>query len=210
MKQRFAETVSLLMLMLLGVCLLAASAGAVDEADEEEARPAPHFTRIGVYEFDNITKRRNAGKEFSRILCDRLAAKFGDVEFVYITPDESGYPEGPVLLKHAQRIGEKYGVEAIIDGTFLGYKVTGGIWPSRATPSPEVMVQLKMRVVETAEGTVFAYYSHIPKKPRVYPSRIRTEKQLWNYAIRDVIDEEAKRMDEDGLFFEEKEEGEED
>lgn len=210
MKQRFAEIASLLMLMLLGVCLLAYGASAVDEADEEEAKPAPHFTRIGVYEFDNVTKHRNAGKEFSRILCDRLAAKFGDVEFVYITPEDSGYPEGPVLLKHAQRIGVKYGVEAIIDGTFLGYKVTGGIWPNRATPSPEVILQVKMRVVETGEGTVFAYYSHIPKKPKVYPSRIRTEKELWNYTIRDVIDEEAKRMDEDGLFFEDGEEGEED
>ncbi len=205
MKQRFAENASLLMLILLGVCLLAVGVGAQDEDSEEEAKPAPHFARIGVYEFDNITKRKNAGKEFSRILCDRLAAKFGDVEFVYITPDESGYPEGPVLLKHAQRLGEKYEVQAIIDGTFLGYKVTGGIWPNRATPSPEVIVQLKMRVVETGEGTVFAYYSHLPKKPKVYPSRIRTEKKLWNYAIRDVIDEEAKRMDEDGLFFEEEE-----
>ncbi len=205
MKQRFAEIALLLMLVLLGICLLAVGVGAQDEDSEEEAKPAPHFARIGVYEFDNITKRRNAGKEFSRILCDRLAAKFSDVEFVYITPEDSGYPEGPVLLKHAQRLGEKYEVQAIIDGTFLGYKVTGGIWPNRATPSPEVIVQLKMRVVETGEGTVFAYYSHIPRKPRVYPSRIRTEKKLWNYAIRDVIDEEAKRMDEDGLFFEEEE-----
>lgn len=210
MKHRFAVIASLLTLVLMGVCLLAFGANAVDEADEEETKPAPHFARIGVYEFDNVTKRKNAGKEFSRILCDRLAAKFGDVEFVYITPDESGYPEGPMLLKHAQRVGEKYGVEAIIDGTFLGYKVTGGIWPNRATPSPEVILQVKMRIVETGEGTVFAYYSHIPKKPTVYPSRIRTEKHLWNYSIRDVIDKEAKRMDEDGLFFKEEEEGEED
>ncbi len=210
MRKRFAETAILLTALLLGVCALAFGAGAADEADEEEAKPAPHFARIGVYEFNNLTKRKGAGKRFSRILCDRLAAKFDDVEFVYITAEDSGYPEGPMLLKHAQRVGEKYGVEAIIDGTFAGYKVTGGIWPNRATPTPEVIVQLKMRVVETEGGTIFAYYSHLPDSPKVYPSRIRTDKQLWNYAVRDVIDEEARRMDKDGLFYKEDDDEEED
>jgi len=60
--------------------------------------------------------------------------------------------------------------------------------------------------VETAEGTVFGDYSQLSKKPRVFSQRIRTEKELWEQAIRAVIDEIAAQMEEDGLFYQEEQE----
>jgi len=206
MKLRMVVAAFLLGLVLLTVCMLAAAVKAQEETGDEQERPAPQFKRVGVYEFDHITKRKDAGAEFSQVLCERLAAKYGDVEFVFITPDDAGYPEGPVLLKHAQRLGEKYEVEAIIDGRFLGYKITGGSWPNRAVTFPEVALQVMVRVVETAEGTVFGDYSQLSKKPRVFSQRIRTEKELWEQAIRAVIDEIAAQMEEDGLFYQEEQE----
>jgi hypothetical protein len=206
MKLRILVSAGILALILLGVCVLSVAGRAADDEKESKA-PNTYFKTVGVYVFDNATRRRNAGEEFSKVLFERFERKFPDVKFVYITPEDSGFPEGPVLLKHAIRLGEKYEVEAIIDGTFLGYVITGGTWPNRATPSPEANTHAKLRVVETETGTIVKAYVETPKRPKVYPSRIRTERELWNQAIRDVIDKWADEMRDDGIFYEEKKEG---
>jgi len=202
MKLRILVSTGILLLIILGVCMFSA-AGRADEGDQESKALNTHFKAVGIYLFDNASRRRNAGEDFSSVLFKRFQRKFPDVKFVFITPEESGYPEGPVLLKHAMRLGEKYEVEAILDGTFLGYQITGGTWPNRATPCPEVRTHAKMRVVETASGTIVKVYVETPKRPKIYPSRIRTERELWNQAIRDVIDKWADEMREDGVFYEE-------
>jgi hypothetical protein len=200
MKLRVTVAAAVLALVLAALCLVA-SAVKAEEISKPDEKPAPHYTRIGVYQFGNETSNPNAGKDFSKILFARLSAKFKDVQFVYITPEDSTYPEGPVLLRHAQRLGEKYGVDAIIDGSFLAFQITGGSWPSRATQSPEVLLQASVRVVNTADGTVFHNYSHMPTRPKIFSTRIRTESELWSAVTRDAIDDIAANMDKDGVFF---------
>lgn len=206
MKLRVSLAAAMLAAVLIVLCIIAAAVKA-DTLPAKDDKPAPHFARIGVYEFGNETNIKDAGKSFAKILCERFANKYKDTQFVLITPEDSGYPEGPVLLRHAQRLGEKYGVDAIIDGTFLTYQITGGSWPSRATPAPEVLLQAGIRIVETKDGTIFRNYSFMPTKPHIYPSRIRTQSELWAAAVRYVIDETGSVMYKDGIFFE-KEKGE--
>jgi hypothetical protein len=200
MKLRVSVAAGVLAIVLAALCVAAAAVKAEDTPKPDE-KPAPHYTRVGVYVFGNETSDSDAGKQFSKVLCDRFAAKYKDVEFVYITPEDSGYPEGPVLLRHAQRLGEKYEVQAIIDGSVLAYKITGGSWPSRATTNPEVLLQVSVRVVTTEDGTIFHNYSHMPTKPKIFSTRIRTESELWSAAIRAAIDDIGANMDKDGVFF---------
>jgi len=143
------------------------------------------------------------GELVTRILAGRLERRFGGVKFVRIEPEEDeDYSEVPILLTEAKRLGDKYQVDALIDGALIGYEVTGGAWPSRAVLYPEARAIIRLRVIRTSDGTVYKYYTHSPKKPKVYSPSIRTERELIGRVVRDAIDELSKEMKQDGVFWE--------
>lgn len=201
----------ILVLLLLSVCVLSISGRAADN-DKDREPVNTYYKTVGIYPFYNGTKRKNAGVDFSEALLDRLADKFPDVKFVYITPDEANYDdEGepyPVNGKYAIRLGNEHGVEAIIDGTVLAYKFMAGLSPppgDYSVPGPDlVLVHAELSVVETANGSEVRLYEHAPKRPKRFPKM--GEKYGWKQAIRQVIDYWAGLMSEDGVFYKEKKE----
>jgi len=176
----------------------------VPPAEESNAEPrGPRFRSVGILPVQNETRVMHGGEQVMRILLGRLERKFRDVKFVRIDPEEDeSYPGGPILLTEAKRLGEKHQVDALIDGTFLGYEVSGGTWPSRATIYPEARAIIRLRVIRTSDGTLFKYYTHKPKKMKTYSPSIRTERELFGRVVRDAIDELAKQMKQDGVFWE--------
>jgi len=187
-----------------------ADAGAGAATDEEtvaeeaeSGTPGPRFKSVGMLPIENETRVMRGGETMTRILLGRLERKFGDAKFVGIDLEEDETsPGGPILLTEAKRLGEKYDVDALIDGTLLGFEITGGIWPSRAMPYPEARAVFRLRVIRTSDGTVYKYYTHKPKKPKAYSPGIRNERDLFGRVVREAIDELAKQMKRDGLFWE--------
>jgi len=167
----------------------------------ETKEPGPRFKSVGILPFANETDVMHGAEKFTKVFYERTKRKFPDTEFKLLQLSTAEYSGGPLLLKQAQRIGEKYGVEALIEGYLLGYKITGGVWPSKGMSYPEVMAIAQIRVVETKEGTIVKRYTFSPKKPTIYPPSIRTEDDLFGRVIRDVIDKFHEEMDKDEMFF---------
>ena len=159
------------------------------------------FKSVGILPFTNQTDVMHGAEKFTKIFYERTKRKFADTEFKLLKLSSTEYAGGPLLLKQAQRIGEKYGVDALIEGYLLGYKITGGTWPSKAISYPEVLAIAQIRVVETKEGTIVKRYTFSPKKPTIYPPSIRNEDDLFGRVIRDVIDKLHEEMKEDEIFF---------
>ncbi len=179
-----------------------------EEIPTELETSLPRFKNVGLLRFKNDTSVMRASEKTRRIFRDRLQRRFPKVNFKLIDlPKEENLDE-PLLLKQAQRIGEKYGVDALIDGDIIGFKITGGGWPSRSVSYPEVLSVMQIRIVETERGTILLKYNHAPKKPKLYPQSIRTEEELFGRVIRDIVDEFSEKMKKEGIFYEEEEEKE--
>jgi len=95
-------------------------------------------------------------------------------------------------------LGQREGVAALLDGSFGGVEIAGGVWPSLTADFPQARGFLRWRVVDCQQGLLIADGEIRPKSFKTYPQRLRTEKELIARVLGDLCDSVGDALEEAG------------
>lgn len=194
--------------LLLGALLCSAAApdtGAGNQA--ESASPAAQtkqVSRIGVVLLRDESGKPEQARRLTEMLASRLGDRFEGSEFVVLDPTDkdaakNGSRRSPLLLDEAVALGQREGVQAVLDGTYGGVEISGGVWPSQTADFPQARGFLRWRVVDCQEGLIVADGEIKPKDFSTYPQRIRTEKELVQRVLGDLCTLVGDALEEAGM-----------
>lgn len=197
----------LLCLLLAGLPGFAARAdeGAANQAETQSpGAAAPQASRIGVVLLRDESGQPEQAKRLTQMLASRLAERFEGSEFIVIDPTDKDAGKNvsqrnPLLLDEAVALGQREGVQAVLDGSFGGVEISGGVWPSQTADFPQARGFLRWRVVDCQEGLIVADGEIRPKDFSTYPQRIRTEKELVQRVLGDLCTLVGDALEEAGM-----------
>jgi hypothetical protein len=184
----------------LTFCMTAHGTAAQEPTHAADADAAAQFARVGVVPLRDDGNIRDGAQQLTEMLAGRLDGRFEEVEFIIVDPAVIGLKCGPVLLEEAVELGSEYEVEALLDGVFCGVEIVGGTWPNLGSDLPLARGVMRWRLVECAEGMLVIDGEIAPRKPQFYPKRIRTEEELINRVMQDLVAKVGDDLEAGGIL----------
>ncbi len=174
---------------------------AKDDKTTEEVLPDVSnlipYIRIGVMPFEQITRSETGAKKFLPILIGRLENQRKETEFIKLDIELDS--DTPLMGETARKLGEEYGLDAILIGSFA-IEIIGGIYPSKTNNTPVGKISVECRVIECKSGWSRGKMLMTWDKNHIYPQTIRSQKELEGRLMRDGVDDTIKMLLERGLL----------
>jgi len=171
------------------------------EVKEEEAVDLSLLTpykRVGLIRFAERGDGRAGEKRFMSIILGRLKNAQPDTEFVEI--EVSLDPDTPLMGEKSRELGQEFGLDAIVTGTFV-VKVVGGLYPTIANSVPAGRVGIECRVIDTVSGWSRGTAAVAWDKNKIYPMSVKTQKDLEGKLMRDGAEDLIAELNKKGLLY---------
>jgi hypothetical protein len=189
---------SRLVAVLAGSLLIALLCAAAAAADADAA--AAQYARVGVVPLRDEGNVHDGAVQLTEMLAGRLGGRFDQVEFVLVDPAELDLGDEPLLLAEAVELGAHFEVDALLDGVFLGVEIIGGTWPNLGSDLPMARGMMRWRLVDCASGLLAQDGKVAPKKAKFYPKAVRTEEDLVNRVMQDMVAKVGDDLEAGGML----------
>lgn len=165
---------------------------------EEGVNPPP-YKKIGIALFGNQSRVWQGDKQFSLMLLGYAGTRFKNIEFVKVSRFSN--PDSTMMFDEAKRLGETYGVDAIITGVLDKVSFPGGMFPMKSNNIPQGQGAAWFKLIETKNGFPVLDCYVWDENTVWYHPRIGEQRELENAIMKHVSEMISNVLQDEGFIF---------
>ncbi len=165
---------------------------------EEGINPLP-YKKIGIALFGNQTRVWQGDKQFSLMLLGYAGTRFKNIEFVKVSRFSN--PDSTMMFDEARKLGETYGVDAIITGVLDKVSFPGGMFPMKSNNIPQGQGAAWFKLIETKKGYPVLDCYVWDENTVWYHPRIGEQRELENAIMKHVSEMISNVLQDEGFIL---------